>query len=381
MPAASSSRAMGAIPRTLRVSDLQRLSSLCGLPTSGRKDDLIARLSAVRGNASSRSNPGPAPVILSIDLGIKNLAFSLMTPASPVSPRPKVRSKYITTDQSPISPPAIKLHAWKRLSLLPDPADVSPQDGGGPMPSVGSSAEFFAPAAMAKTANAFLQETVLQLKPLPTCILIERQRWRSQSSAAIQEWTVRVNTLEAMFHASLKTLRDFGAWEGDVVSVQPARVSQLFLYATKEDTGRTAKIDKKTQELEEGEIDASDENKPTRKRKTSRKTSAETKKLKIELLGSWLGQGDRIIQPGNLETGHMLDGYRLALEGNNRSKGGRRSKSKRATEETEAEKEQLMLGKKLDDVTDSLMQGMAWLRWQENLSLLQLESGAEKLLE
>ncbi|KAI0539374.1 mitochondrial resolvase Ydc2 [Xylaria digitata] len=374
----ASSPALGAIPRSLRVEQLKRLSFLCGLPVGGRKDELIARLTAARSTPPPvRSRSGP--VVLSIDLGIRNLAFSLLTPVSPpasASRKANAKSKkQSSTNQSPsflsTSPPTIKLHAWQRLSLLNTTNNGSTQDGNEDAPDVDTSAGFFAPAALAKTANAFLQETVLQLNPLPTHILIERQRWRSGGAAAIQEWTVRVNTLEAMLHASLRTLREVNVWKGEVVSIRPERVGQLFLDTKKPDTGEDTVQD---EVIEEDDVDAT--GRKSRKKKASgRKTSAEAKKLKIDLLGRWLGQGDLIIGPSNVETGHMLDAYRDVL------KGTRRSKSKRIGGEGETEKKPVTLDKKLDDLTDSLLQGMAWLRWQENTALLRLENGVEQLLE
>ncbi|RWA08965.1 hypothetical protein EKO27_g6142 [Xylaria grammica] len=349
---AASSPALGVIPLSLKAAQLKRLSFLCGLPVGGRKEELIARLTA----ANNTPPPPPArsssgPVVLSIDLGIRNLAFSLLTPAPPstsASRKAGTKSKkQSSTNQSlPLlytRPPTIKLHAWQRLSLLDGTINGSAQNGDVNAPDVDPLTGAFTPAALAKTANAFLQETVLQLKPLPTHILIERQRWRSGGAAAVQEWTLRVNTLEAMLHASLRTLRDVRAWKGEVVS------------------NKVVKGDK---------TDASGT-----KSKGKRKSSAEAKKLKIDLLGNWIGQGDLVIGASNVEAGHMLEAYRDVFQG---IKSG---KSKRIVGEREAEKKPVTLDKKLDDLTDSLLQGMAWLRWQENLALLRQDNGVEQLLK
>ncbi|KAI0972882.1 mitochondrial resolvase Ydc2 [Xylaria arbuscula] len=365
-----SNPALGVIPRTLRAEQLKRLSFLCGLPVGGRKDDLIARLTAAA--ASPPSHSRASPVVLSIDLGIRNLAFSLMTPVSASAVgKSTAKSKKISsgnsTNQSSYlgtSPPAIKLHAWKRLSLL-DRAATSGSSDGDVAQEINTPTEAFAPAELARTANAFLQETVMRSMPLPTHILIERQRWRSGGAPAIQEWTVRVNTLEAMLHASLRTLRDIGIWKGQVTSIRPERVGQLFLDAEKPDP----------KGIGEDETDASSGRKPRGKSAGGRKTSAEAKKLKIDLLGRWLGQGDVVVAPGNSEAGIMLDAYRDAL------KGAKRSRSKRVDGDEETGEKRLVLDSKLDDLTDSLLQGMAWMRWQENMALLRSEKGVEQLLE
>ncbi|KAJ2995366.1 hypothetical protein NUW58_g1284 [Xylaria curta] len=156
-----------------------------------------------------------------------------------------------------------------------------------------------------------------------------------------------------MLHASLHTLRDVGIWKGEVASIQPGRVGQLFLDVGSPDTGGKAQDGKQA---------------------PRRKTSAETKKSKINLLGHWLGQEDTTVRPGNPEAGRMLDAYREAFEGTERGR------SKRVADENKAEAKPPALGKKLDDLTDSLMQGMAWVRWQENMELLRSEGGVKQLL-
>ncbi|KAI0436908.1 mitochondrial resolvase Ydc2 [Xylaria telfairii] len=312
------------IPRCLLGNPLRRLAVVCGLPVSGRKEELMERLTTAAADAPPTSTSRTKPVVLSIDVGIRNLAFSLF---SPVSSSAASSRKVDAKQDLATSPPTIKLHAWRRLSLLAQDGDEGAH--------VDTATKAFTPAALAKTANAFLQETVLQSKPLPTHILIERQRWRSGGGSSVLEWTVRVNTLEAMLHASLRTLRDIGAWEGEVVSIQPERVKQLFFDAD------------------------------------PMKTRTDSKKLKIELLKSWLGQKGVIVRPGNVEVGHMLDAYRDA------SKGAKRGRSKRVTEEEGVEGGSLTLDKKLDDLTDSLLQGIAWLRWQENRTLLRLTMDLE----
>ncbi|KAI1163141.1 mitochondrial resolvase Ydc2 [Nemania serpens] len=371
-----------ALPASLRVGQLKGLSFLCGLPLGGRKDEFIARLTAAAAAAAAPSpEPRAGPVVLSIDLGLRNLAFSLLTPVSPsalhkADAKPGAGAAASSLFSSCTSPPAVHLHLWQRLSLLEVLDNSSGQEGGGdedlpdadvPDAAADAAADAFSPAALAKTTNTFLQDTVLQLKPLPTHILIERQRWRSGGAAAIQEWTVRVNTLEAMLHASLQTLRHVGAWKGEVVSVWPQRVGQLFLNPSNlgsEDASQVKSVGEEGSDAAEG------------KRKSKRKPSSEIKKLKIQLLGHWLGQGGLVIRPENLGARRMVDAYRESLN----SVG--RGRSKRAVEvEGEGEEKVLTLDRKLDDLTDSLMQGMAWLRWQENMALLRRDGGVEKLLE
>ncbi|KAI1813100.1 mitochondrial resolvase Ydc2 [Poronia punctata] len=357
------------ISGALRASQLKRLSFLCGLPTTGRKDELIARLALANSNTSppvvtktkkkAKSSSSP-PVVLSIDLGIKNLAFSLLTPDSKRNGRSSNSAANGLHGSANTAPIPITLHAWRRLSLL----DLGPNsDGGGGSEECSPlSAGFFAPAALAITTNNFLQDTILQLRPLPTHILIERQRWRSGGAAAIQEWTVRVNTLEAMLHASLRTLRDLGVWGGEVVPVKPERVGQFFLLGQ--------------DQVKPEEAEAESAERPAGKRRT-KKTSAESKKAKIDLMSRWLDGSDLVVSPGNVETRHMLDAYIAATK----RKKPRPRRSKVADAADISEEGPIERKAKLDDLTDSLMQGIAWLRWQENTSLLNSEGGVEELLK
>lgn len=366
-----------AISLSLRSAQLKRLAFLCGLPVVGRKDELLARLTAALSKAPSPAKSRPEPVVLSIDLGIKNLALSLLTPASPsasaagkkTAPRSKARS---STNQAPkndgTDPPFINLHTWRRLSLIESAARALARDGEEAVAEVETPGAIFAPAALAKTTYEFLKGTVLRLEPAPTHILIERQRWRSNGSTAIQEWTVRVNSLEAMLHASLQTLRDVGIWDGDVISVRPESSGQLFLDAEGSSTGAKDIVpDEVLEELETGESAS----KPKKRR--AKKTSMEAKKQKISILNRWLDQGG-LIEPRNTNARRMLDAYRVA------SKRFRRSRSEIVVMEDETGEIPLVLDKKLDDLTDSLLQGMAWLRWQENMAVLQREGGIEQLL-
>ncbi|KAI8955807.1 mitochondrial resolvase Ydc2 [Xylaria longipes] len=371
---------LGVTLRSLRAEQLKRLSFLCGLPVGGRKEELVSRLTVAAGNAPLPSTPRAEPIVLSIDLGIRNLAYSLLTPVSSstsVSRKAGTKSKKGSgTNPSPsflgTSPPTIELHDWSRLTLRSRSevyTGASTRGSDEDALNADTATEVFSPEVLSKIANVFLQERVLQSNPLPTHILIERQRWRSGGAPAIQEWTVRVNTLEAMLYASLQTLREVGVWNGTVVPIRPERVGQLFLDAENIGTGGAAK----DEEPEEDEVDAST-TKSRRKRTGGRKTSTETKKLKIELLKRWLGQGDLIVRPSDIRMGSMLDAYREA------SKAAKHSRSKRVTKEDVTGKPHIKLEGKLDDLTDSLMQGMAWLRWRENTALLRSESGIEQLL-
>ena len=75
----------------------------------------------------------------------------------------------------------------------------------------GTEPDPFSPASLARVTTALVRDALLPLRP--THVLIERQRFRSAGHAAVQEWTLRVNTLEAMLHAALRTVREYGLWD------------------------------------------------------------------------------------------------------------------------------------------------------------------------
>ncbi|KAI0484236.1 mitochondrial resolvase Ydc2 [Xylariaceae sp. FL0804] len=372
---------------TLRAQELKRLAFLCGIPaTASTKPVLVERLlhAAIRGSSSSsssgksRGTPPPAasgPCILSIDLGIRNLAYSLVTPAPTAGSgtpgakatrtRKSAKSSETGTvvDDDATRPPNVRVHLWRRqdltlseakspLLLLPraSPApdadadadadaeaeagieddNDEPAGGGGGGDDGLVAADRFSPARLAVTASDFVLGTVLRLDPPPTHVLLERQRFRSRGAAAVQEWTLRVNTLEAMLHAALRVLRALGRWRGEVESVSPAGVAAFWLEADKyavsgdgEGRARSGKMDNKMK-----------------------------KKLKIDVLRGWLDQpadDGPIVSAGDHVDG-MIDSFQAGRE------------------------------KKADDLADSLLQGMAWIRWEENKAMLAQEGGVEKLL-
>ncbi|KAI0161493.1 mitochondrial resolvase Ydc2 [Xylariaceae sp. FL1272] len=352
----------------LRVAELKNIALYCGLPRTGTKPELVKRLQAAQSatTPAARSKTSTGPIVLSIDLGIRNFAFSLMTLAPSVSSPSGTRGKRQKNKKSPLpvlettprSPVAIRLHAWQRLSLLEPSGGLLPKNDDQDEASLRPEAPNFSPPALAKITNTFLQATVLRLNPLPTHILIERQRWRTLGGSSVLEWTLRVNTLEAMLHASLQTLRDVGSWKGEVESIQPRSVAQLFLEAD----------ETKSKDVEElsASIDESDE--PVGKKSKGPKTQGsknhalylKKKGVKIDLLRQWLDQHDDIIQPQTPEAQQMLEMYQKKPNGKSRKK-------------------EPMVDTKLDDITDSLLQGIAWLRWRENRAQLS-RHGPEELL-
>ena len=125
--------------------------------------------------------------ILSIDMGIQNLAFCVAD----------VETGAFTD----------KLHvvAWRRIS----PTSFLPSASLSPLQASSSSgrapSSLYNSPSLALAAQSLL--TRILLPYAPTTILIEKQRFRTGGVAAVQEWTLRVNTLEAALWAVLATLR------------------------------------------------------------------------------------------------------------------------------------------------------------------------------
>ncbi|KAI1634052.1 mitochondrial resolvase Ydc2 [Biscogniauxia mediterranea] len=197
----------------LKAAQLQRLAFLCGISKTGTKTELVARLNAAA--LAATAAVASEQRILSIDLGLRNLAFSLIT-AKPSSPSPS---------PFPLHPPRIQLHAWQHRILLErtptkGAAKEEEKEGEGEgegeeevdaEADTGISPDPYSPASLARVTTALVRDALLPLRP--THVLIERQRFRSRSHAAVQEWTLRVNSLEAMLHAALRTVREYGLWD------------------------------------------------------------------------------------------------------------------------------------------------------------------------
>lgn len=216
-------------------------------------------------------------------------------------------------------------------------------------------------------------------------MLIERQRFRTGGGAAIFEWTLRVNSLEAMLHAAFAALRgvripspprsdkgdDSGSdgdgdggsgdivWDGAVCSVLPRAVAG-FLFPAGSDALLSA---------EDG-VDAAQ---GKEKKAVSGASAAYQmlKKEKVNILARHLSDQPLLIPAGE-QAGEMVRLFMAGVE--KRREGKRKSVKKRSKDEVEqAEQKEVeaeeVVGK-LDDLSDAVLQGMVWLQWQSNLEAL-----------
>lgn len=375
----------------LKADQLKQVARLCGLSRTGTKTAISDRIVE---NLKGFTPLAPGTRVLSIDLGIRNLAYSLLEVPGP-------------GQQKPI------LHAWERLALIPKTsaasrprkaktasrtaddeakeekagtaaaheveADSTPKKkkrgkkktsnptktqeesdatltaalaGGKDPTTTPVPIEDFSPAHLSQLAVDLLLTRLLPLRP--DVVTLEQQRFRSMGGAGVFEWTLRVNSLEAMLYASLTTLRALGRWPDGRLEGIVARNVLEFMVAG---AGGGA-----------GGASAAGAGAEGRRRMVWEKKvkTDDNKRMKKDIIGRMLMNGDgvRIAEVGggggDVEAvrGEYLE--RWSPTDGRRTKGGADSL------------------KKLDDLADSLLQGIAFIRWQENKRKL-LEGGVEAL--
>ncbi|KAJ5614301.1 hypothetical protein N7528_007955 [Penicillium herquei] len=318
----------------LKSTELQHLARKTGIQSSGTKSVLLERIENTLQNhvAQTHSRRGQPWRILSIDMGIQNLAFTHLVLPCPLS------SATESNPNSDITVPAPEMRAWRRLAvsdiaslgLSAEPASAStvvlPKE---------TSSDAFRPDLYASTAYTLI--TTLLSAYNPTHILIERQRFRSGGGSAVQEWTLRVGVFEGMLYAILHALRMERG--GDLSSilvegVEPKRVVGYW--------GET-----------KGEGLDTD---GTKKKLSAR----EVKKGKIDLVGRWLDSASddlesKVLVGEDEVVRGLVDAYLRKWKGEKATK----SKKEPARQGASVEK----IGK-LDDLADCLLQGVTWLEWQ-----------------
>ena len=322
------------IPTTFKLAQLKALAFKCGVSTSGTKVVLTQRLYdeiSVRPDATTKQTR-----ILSIDMGIRNLAYCILDVSSKLLEPPPKASR---TAQLP------RIESWHRIAVSSPPKVVDPEVAKIP------AKESFSPTTLSATAYKLLRHTLLLQNP--THILIERQRFRSMGSKHILEWTIRVNMFESIIYAILCTLKQEGIWDGEVVGVLPDKVGPF--WAGEDEEVSTAET-------------VVEWNKVHKKVRNSKNTKVRNKGLKIDLVRRWLEAGD-MVELVNEEVKERAKQY---IEKWDRLPGGRKGVKKGG-------KTVEQMGK-LDDLADCLLQGMAWIIWERNKRIA-LKMGPEALLE
>ncbi|KAF2013709.1 ribonuclease H-like protein [Aaosphaeria arxii CBS 175.79] len=240
-------------PPPVTIATLRTVLTHIGAATSGTKPVLLSRLSkALRGappsfNASTCSSSSSSPSskgtdcksnarrdgsvkgkseksvrVLSIDMGIRNLAFCVADVEFPgrgtIASSPSTSGSSDKGEERGLDSVEMHIQAWRKLDVA---REIGKTTNAGDLMAINGASDdigmeeeeeerdvaaAYTPSTMARTAYTLLSRTLLPYNP--DVILIERQRWRSGGGAAIQQWTVRVNTLEGMLWAILTALRE-----------------------------------------------------------------------------------------------------------------------------------------------------------------------------
>lgn len=306
----------------LKRAQLQQVATLIGAPLTGTKPQLVHSIDETCQSSQRIYNVARPALgglskhkhelrVMSIDMGIRNLAFAFLT-----SSMTNEMTSKITFEK-----PA--LHQWKRVNLmgvdslasgcetnsLGPAVNVSDCD----VPDAAMTAESFEPSQMAVHAYNFAKYCA-SLKP--THILIERQRFRSSGHSAVQEWSLRVGMLEAMLYATIRTLTAEGLLTATTVEpMLPMRVNKYW--------------------FKDQDIPA---------------TGKQAKLAKIAIVSDML-------QALNTDAAPFSAGTDVV--------GIVESFGVKPLQGSAANKVTRSLNK-LDDMSDALLQGLAWLEWQQN---------------
>ncbi|KIW05288.1 uncharacterized protein PV09_03815 [Verruconis gallopava] len=284
---------------------LRHLLTAVGAKTGGTKPQLLAQLEREL-NVSRRALCPDVPTrILSVDMGIKNLAFCVCDA--------RMHAQGVHLD----------VKDWKRIAILEDSRLARDEESD-------DEVDPFGPSALSNTAYKLVRDVFVPQKP--DAVLIERQRFRTGNSSAVQEWTLRVNMFESMIWAVFRAIASpTGQPRPSLWPVNPKQVANFWICGSASD-GRT----------------------------TAGKAKIE-KKQKVDLVKKWLSgdSGNRLSLFFSDSAATTKKSF-LAARG---TKAATRNQLAKADAGPE-------LAGKLDDLADCLLQAAAWCKWEENRSVL-----------
>ncbi|EED23798.1 conserved hypothetical protein [Talaromyces stipitatus ATCC 10500] len=375
---------------SLKATQLKNLARETGIPSSGRKDELRHRISEElltsillhenknhstsehKSKTKERKKSGKELSILSIDMGIQNLAFAHLI----VRPL----GEHAPGTGAGVDRGLIMLNAWHRINVqelrscapatqTTDTEIRNDEIEEESIPQTETTTnKNFEPDSLSYNAYVLLSSLLQAYKP--THILIERQRFRSGGQSAVLEWSLRVGVFEGMLHAVLCTMREVsrllhdthsdiygldGVVDGlKVYAISPARIKQFW------DEGKSESL-----------LDNEEEG-----RKGKGQNQRGVKTFKMDIVGDLLS--------ASTKTGKSLSCWDLAVNTDKGEKGlgvsdvvdaylrrwdpqavdsqptglKGRKKSMSATTEKAHKID------KMDDLADCLLQGVTWLEWQ-----------------
>ena len=310
---------------SLKQVQLSRVAFLTGAPTSGTKPALIRHIwDAIENGPTKILDPAEQPSskssldeasIVSIDLGLRNLAYAHLT-----TRRASNKGK---DDEVSTGSPTPTLKAWQRIDASSVKVEEKVEDSETSLPEV---KEVLDSATLAAYAYHVGRKILYSYQP--THILLERQRFRSGGGAAVQEWSLRVGVFEGMLHGVLKTLITERNLNIEVHSIDPGRVTRYWLQ------GRHQGIN-------------------------NRKVPPVASKIaKIDIVGKLLvenggGLFETLTEKGEFRVNKTAETFLASW------------KRRRKVLEVESVTKKSVKGTaKLDDLSDCLLQGIAWMEWQ-----------------
>jgi cruciform cutting endonuclease 1 len=333
---------------------LKNLLRLIGCPTSGSKGDLVPRLVSFQSYPRFNYNADGRARILSVDMGVRNLAFCVVD----------IQREHVGNGRERSLSPLMSVCAWKRIDPIYTVLEAEKTAPDGPIPSLNNpfaitsdakAADPWAPKHLASITYSLLKHHLLTWTP--EIMLIEQQRYRSGGGPGVFEWTLRVNKLESMLWAALETMKQENCLAGSkgfappkVSEVSPQRVASFWT-----DPSANPDADSTVDSKKNGSVNS--------------------KREKIDLVRSWLSTPDPD-KGGTLkiDCGFPNSEIHLAIpreaEITNRklkqlvnTAEPKQDVSARAVKKDEGEEDS---SRKLDDLADCLLQATAWVAWESN---------------
>lgn len=331
----------------LKATELHRLAVLIGTPCSGTKavqlhgiQNALASLPAFKnGSTSQHGRDAKHLSLVSIDMGIRNLAYSHWTSSLNTS-----TANGVAQYEKPV------LRAWRKINISTAlestvVTETSRRGEGLSIEDDGINTtavkESFEPIDYADRAYRFIKDVVETHDP--SNVLIERQRFRTGGNSAVQEWTIRVGVFEGMLYAVLRSLVAERPEYGELVvePVLPARVNRYWL---------------------EGRVKGN-RDRDGAKPGSGKVKAKEVKQMKIELVRKLLRDARSDANEALFTWDKDTNGTVSAFLG----KGIKTDKSvSSAVIKGQRSKATAMELSKLDDLADSFLQGLAWIQWQNN---------------
>lgn len=299
---------------SLKNAGIKSLLASIGANTGGRKAQLIQRLERnLQTPKLAIPQDGRSTRILSVDMGIKNLAFCVCD---------------VHRDEA--QGLVIQVREWKRIEVM----ESAPLKLGLDSRVDTEKEEAFGPSLMSKDALRLVRDVLWPYNA--NTIIVERQRFRSGGGLAVQEWTLRVNMLESMIWAICRSLSAVLSTSGPSLwPVSPKQVATFWV-----------------------------DGKPFEDKTTTR--SKIEKKQKIDLVRKWLSEGSR---DQNLSFEFRENA--VVTERSFLASTCKRVPASKASKPSAAKSSNPRISK-LDDLADCLLQAAAWCKWEQNRSALAL---------